>query len=674
MIAQQPAAAAITRSLKRRARDSFWAATRGALKRSDRLSNAAALFWLGASLAYAAYCATLGLRQAFAGPYVTQRDAHEQLSWMRRFLDPGLFPNDLIADYFQSRSPPGFTVIYWLAAQAGIDPMDFNKVVPLLLGLALTVFGFRLSLLFFPHPIAGFISMVLLNQHLWMKDDLASATPRAFVFPLLLAFLYFWIRRSIAACGLLVLLQGLIYPPGALLMVCALGLGLLNPSRRFPWLFGSSHDVLLLGVCGLAGLAAAGSYLLGRGDYGPLFTADEARRMIEFGPGGRTQFFVDDARQFWLWGERSGLMPPPWGPPLLWSALALPLLVRLRHRFPLAGEVRSVRPLLAVVLASGALFLLAHAMLFRLYLPNRYSQFSLAVVAAIAAGMALTIILGALARWAGDSKSFARGRVGLVASLVVAVSLWMFLYPLTLPRGSFPGSRYSQGRSPELYSFLAQQPRDTVVASLSEEVNVLPALARVRIVTGRGYAYAYDRGYYGQIRQRTEALIRAQYSPEATVLSEFIRRHGVSYFLVDQGAFTPRYISANPWVRQFQPAAQEAQAALEAGAIPFLANHHDACSVLASPNWALIDAGCVRRQVAWQTATLARGYPEPLPKQSSSMMVPSPWPSTIVPLAGFDKFTKNSSSNSQLVSPLMETGSGLAISPGLNVIVPDVAV
>jgi len=194
------------------------------------------------------------------------------------------------------------------------------------------------------------------------------------------------------------------------------------------------------------------------------------------------------------------------------------------------------------------------------------------------------------------------------------LGLWIFLYPLTLPRGAFPGSLCSQARSPDLYSYLAQQPRETVVASLSEEVNVIPALARVAILTGRGYAYAYDRGYYGQIRQRTEALIRAQYSADPSVLGEFIERYGVSHFLVDQGAFIPRYLSASPWVRQFQPVAQETQAALEAGASPLLANHQDACTVLAARNWTLIDARCVRgrldgSQPCWLGAIRSRCRP-----------------------------------------------------------------
>jgi hypothetical protein len=62
-----------------------------------------------------------------------QDDAQQHVFWMRRFIDPQLFPNDLIADYFQSVAQPGYKAIYQLAAAIGIDPMVFNKLLPIVL-------------------------------------------------------------------------------------------------------------------------------------------------------------------------------------------------------------------------------------------------------------------------------------------------------------------------------------------------------------------------------------------------------------------------------------------------------------------------------------------------------------------------------------------------------------
>lgn len=50
---------------------------------------------------------------------------------MQRFLEPDLFPQDIIADYFQSVTPYGYTNLYRLIATLGIEPLLFNKILPL---------------------------------------------------------------------------------------------------------------------------------------------------------------------------------------------------------------------------------------------------------------------------------------------------------------------------------------------------------------------------------------------------------------------------------------------------------------------------------------------------------------------------------------------------------------
>ena len=81
------------------------------------------MFWLGLSLAFGLVYGMLVWQQAFAGEYVVQDDARQHVFWMQRFRDPDLFPNDLIADYFQSVAPVGYTWFYKIAALLGINPL-----------------------------------------------------------------------------------------------------------------------------------------------------------------------------------------------------------------------------------------------------------------------------------------------------------------------------------------------------------------------------------------------------------------------------------------------------------------------------------------------------------------------------------------------------------------------
>lgn len=124
----------------------------------------------------------LALQKAFSAEYVMQDDARQHVFWMLRFVDENLFPNDLIADYFQSVAPLGYSSLYHSLANLGVHPLLFNKILPSILGLLTTGYCFGVCLQILPIPIAGFMATVMLNQNLWMKDDLASGTARGFVY------------------------------------------------------------------------------------------------------------------------------------------------------------------------------------------------------------------------------------------------------------------------------------------------------------------------------------------------------------------------------------------------------------------------------------------------------------------------------------------------------------
>ncbi|MGL5192685.1 MAG: hypothetical protein ACRC8Y_03630, partial [Chroococcales cyanobacterium] len=184
--------------------------------------KSAVIFWFSLSLTVAAVYGIGGLQQAFSADLVVQDDARQHVFWMQRFLEPGLFPNDLIADYFQSVAPAGYALFYRAIAAVGIAPLLLSKLLPPLLGLITTAFCFGVTMELFPVPIAGFMASVLLNQSLWMQDGLISATPKAFVYPLFLPFLYYFLHKNSLATGICIALLGLFYPQYVLIVAVIL--------------------------------------------------------------------------------------------------------------------------------------------------------------------------------------------------------------------------------------------------------------------------------------------------------------------------------------------------------------------------------------------------------------------------------------------------------------------
>lgn len=551
------------------------------------------VFWFVVSLTFSVFFANKALHQAFANPFIVQDDARQHVFWMERFLDPQLFPDDLIANYFQSVAPAGYSAFYNLMAHFGLDPLVMNKLLPMALGLIATTYCFLLCQRILPSPGAAFFSTLILNQSIWMQDDLVSATPRAFLYPLFLAFLYYLVKGSRGACLAVIALQGLFYPSTVFITAGVLVLSLVTFERRRLRVSRVRHDYLFCA----AGLAIVMCVLLFyafklRG-VGPVITASEARALPEFLPGGRTSFFGYDFWRFWVTRKRSGLLPDPLLEDLpLYAALLLPLVIYYRRAFPLAQKItESINILPRIILTSLFMFAAAHVMLFRLHHPNRYTQHSLRIVFAIAAGASIAIMLDGLFDWARrlSARMLARQAAAVTLALIVVVLLVRF------PRfvEGFPDTKYRVGNEPELYEFFSRQPKDAMVASLAQEVRNIPAFSKRSILVAREYALAYHTRYYAQMQERASDLIAAHYSPDLSVLQSFIRKYRVTFFMVNRKAFNPHYIERDSWMQQYQPAAAEALDQLERGTVPALSNLMTTCAVFENEEYVVLSSECI---------------------------------------------------------------------------------
>jgi len=563
----------------------------------DKPRDRRLLIWFGLSITVALIYTYLGLREAFSSPYVIHDDVRSHVFWMRRFLDPGLFPNDLIADYFQSVAPTGYTALYRSMAALGIDPVTFNKFLPLPLVLITTVYCFWISMQIFPVPAAGFIATLLLNQTTWNTHDIPSGTPRAFIYPLFLAFLYYLLRRSLLPCLVTIVLQGLFYPQTVFLSCGVLVLRLVRFERgRLRW-SGDRADYVFCGAGLAVGVGMLLPYALKISEYEPVLTVAEARVLPTLEGDGRKNFFFDDLFKFWFCGERSGMLPYNWckyeRPPQLWASLLLPLLLWRPKRFPrLASLTPQAAVLPQILLASLGMFFLAHALLFRLHLPSRYTKHSIRMLVALAAGTALVVLLDAALRWAAarSAKSFG-GRTLPTLGAVGLLGVYIFGYPLLMDR--YPNPDYVRAEAPPMYEFFAQQPPDILIASLSEQANNIPSLARRSVLTSSEIANPYHMGYYRQIQARTYDLMQAQYSLDLAEVQRFIRQYGVDFWLVDSVAFEPDYIERNSWLRQIEPHASVAQQHLMAGEEPALAQLMRSCRAFRTGGRIVLDAACI---------------------------------------------------------------------------------
>ncbi len=534
----------------------------------------------------------IDLQTAFSGNWVVQDDARQHVFWLMRYVDPELFPNDLIADYFQSVAPWGYTSLYKLGIGLGVDPFVWSKLIPIPLRMTTAYYFFVWCRTIFPLPVGCLISTLLLNHSLWLKDDLVSGTPRAFLYPLFLAFLYYFNREALIPCLLAIVGLSLFYPQMVFLAWGMLFLKLFSwPGSKIQ--INRKRSERNFAIAGLiVGFLVLLPYALDASDYAPIISRAKAFTMPEFNYGGRSNFFKGTIWEY-LIGRGNGVLISTgvFKPLILLVALFLPLLRKKSKKYPLSQKISpqfsSINQLL---LASLGMYLLAHAVLFKLHLPSRYTVHSLRIVVNLCAGLTLTIWFGRLWQNLQRRYSLAKSRL-LIVSTVVAIAL--ISYANFLDSGSPTG--YKIGQYPKLYDYLQQQPKNIVVASLIKEADNLPSFGKRSVLVSREYAIPYQLGYYQQFSDRVRALIQAQYSSDSAILKNTIEKYQITHWLIEKHSFDLEYVQKNRWLKQFQPEQQTAISNLTSEQVPLILANRAACTVLETGDLMLLDTKCFLR-------------------------------------------------------------------------------
>ena len=198
--------------------------------------------------------------------------------------------------------------------------------------------------------------------------------------------------------------------------------------------------------------------------------------------------------------------------PSAWFAFLLPWL-----RTTEQGLSNRITPKLdilwQILWASLILFVLAHLLLFRLYLPSRYTYFSVRFILPIAAGIVLTLLLEKSWLWFNSIRE-RRYQPTPLQMTIAGFSLCLGLALIVVPwvtSVQLSNQNWFIAWEPELYQFIAKQPKNTMVVSLSRYANNIPSFSERSTLINRETSVAVHLGYYQVIQERVIALNSAQF-------------------------------------------------------------------------------------------------------------------------------------------------------------------
>jgi hypothetical protein len=239
------------------------------------------------------------------------------------------------------------------------------------------------------------------------------------------------------------------------------------------------------------------------------------------------------------------------------------------------------------------MFILAHGTLFKFYLPSRYTSHNLRIVLCIAAGTCIFIVIDSIWHWVeqNNHRNLLKRKLIALTFICILATLILGYYPLLVKK--YPKSSYLDGNYPTLYQFLAQQPKNITIASLTNETSFLSSLSRRSVLVSYEHSVPYHKGYYEIFSKRTIDLIAAQYNTELGKLSEFIREYKIDFWLLDLNAFNPEYIRQDPWLKQYREVSLLAAQQLEKGSKPAILKFKNSCEVWGVDNLKLLSTKCI---------------------------------------------------------------------------------
>lgn len=521
---------------------------------------------------------------------IFEDDTRVYVFWLQKFIEPNLLADDLIADYFQSVTPPGYTLLFRIFALLGIGPVIVANWLTVGLTILAAAYVFLLSVELLPVPVVGLISTIIF----WLVSGPVSNTPRGFVYVLIPAFAYYLLRNSLILCLLTVALQALFYPLYIFIMLGILIVRLFE-FRGGKLTFSRQRQDYILCFSGIGiAFVCLIPYIITSSEFAPSITREEARLLPEYAATGRTPYFYDSFIDQFILGWQSGVQPIRLFTPIkiTWISLLLPFFISLPSLFPLVTKLKQrAAILLQAILVSIGMFILAHWVFLKLFLPNRYTRHTWQIVICVATSIAIAILLEAIFQWLKQTNLLSLTWKNLFATVVsIRLLSYLLLYPIYVK----PTIAQPIYHIAEIENFLAQQPKDIQVASLEAiAADNIPTFAKRSVFVSWEYANPYHPKYYNQIRARAINLIEAYYTDSLPELQDFIQQHQIDFFVIRPSHFSLSFIKSNRWLKQWRKMRNKIYQRLEQGETPALQNLIETCSVFQSDDWSVVSSQCI---------------------------------------------------------------------------------
>jgi hypothetical protein len=490
-----------------------------------------------------AFCASAAVALAAQWPgltnsFVANDDVRQQLYWMQRWLDPDLYPPDILNDYARLYVSWGMQALYRVGCLA-FHPLFFSKLVAVALEAWLGALLFQTGRALKDEGL-GLATLAVFWLMPAFMENISGGLARAFAAPLFVLFLSALVRRSRLLALAALLAQALFIP--YILLLCLMTATIHWAAWRLglfktPPLLGSLMDIL---VCLTSlGLAVAWQSNIGAAGFGPLPWAGEMTGRPEFYAHGRLDLLPFPSLAWELagrpWGSFAPFRDGGIAAGIAATCLLLPALALGARRVAWKALGGHAAALWSIFIASLVLYALARIFALKLFVPSRYLEYTTNIFLCLGVAVLLDPLIRPLLRRAPQ----ALGGALLLAALVLGAvrQHGVELYD------------YSGGRA--LYAFARTTPKTSRFAGHPEVMDNVLTFGQRNVYASFELAHPWSGGYWAVIGPRLERLAKAYYATDPGELRRFCQGEGIDFFVVDRRHYTPEFIAARPFFEPF---------------------------------------------------------------------------------------------------------------------------
>ncbi len=470
---------------------------------------------------------------AFINPYIINDDVRQQLFWMQRWCQPGIYPEDLLSSYARMYVPWGVQGLYY-AASFFCSPLYFSNILTgvlyVLTGSLIFLSGNRIG-----DYRLGLAALCIYWVSPFFLHSMAGGLARGFAAPLLMLYFYGWLCRSRIILGLALLLQSLFIPYIFILCAGASGLGWLG------WLIGLNSrpsfltrisDFIFIGGC--FSLLLLWHMQMSKAGFGPLPTYAEMLDNPVYTAQGRFPIIPVPSIFYELFTRPWEKLIPFKDMSNFAAANALIAIAAAALLGAKSAQWKKWHPhltaIICILFSSVLLSLLAKLILLKLFVPSRYLEYSTALGYCFLLAICLH---GIMRQWHKARK--------WITSILVGI-----FFVVGIMRTELLGL-YDYSPEAALYeTVLREIPRHAVIAGNPYLMDNVLTFGQRNVLASYELAHPWNTGYWKKFAPRLQDMLKAYYSGNIVEVIDFCLKYGVEYMVVDRRDFSKASLSGKP--------------------------------------------------------------------------------------------------------------------------------